>query len=146
MVSKLEELNSSFDGDRARGRCFAHILNLIVKSILQQFESTKKRNSTHGNENEADNTQGNDKTSGAQGNNEAGDGQGSDEAGDVQGNDEVPAIIDGDPDDVIDWRDERTAMSKEQLEGLDKSIQPLQGMLGKVRERSLTWQGVIYSR
>lgn len=34
-----------FEGKRAQGRCFAHTINLIVKSILKEFEPKKKHNS-----------------------------------------------------------------------------------------------------
>ncbi len=42
MVKKLESELPQYGGNRARCRCFAHIINLIVKSILQLFEKSIK--------------------------------------------------------------------------------------------------------
>jgi hypothetical protein len=36
-----------FPGENARCRCFAHVLNLVVKSILRQFEGDKGSRETH---------------------------------------------------------------------------------------------------
>jgi hypothetical protein len=40
MVDELTDILPQFQGAQARSRCFAHIINLIVKSILQQFEAS----------------------------------------------------------------------------------------------------------
>ena len=46
MVEKLATLIFNFKGPRSRVRCFAHIINLVVKIILRQFDirvKSKKR-------------------------------------------------------------------------------------------------------
>ncbi len=42
MVKQLEADLPQFGGNRSRSRCFAHIINLVVKSILQLFEKSFK--------------------------------------------------------------------------------------------------------
>ncbi|RDX40980.1 hypothetical protein OH76DRAFT_1300621, partial [Lentinus brumalis] len=38
MVEHLGTLVPAFQGDFHRTRCFAHIINLVVKSLLRQFD------------------------------------------------------------------------------------------------------------
>jgi len=38
MIEELEMLLEDFPGLANRARCFTHILNLVVKSIMQQFD------------------------------------------------------------------------------------------------------------
>ena len=45
MVEELASLLENFPGAANQTRCFLHILNLTAKSILQQFEIPKKKNS-----------------------------------------------------------------------------------------------------
>lgn len=46
MIVELAEKLPWFQGENSRCRCFAHVINLIVKSILGQFEGRKgKQNS-----------------------------------------------------------------------------------------------------
>lgn len=42
MIKVLEELLPKFPGMSNQTRCFAHILNLVAKSILCQFDTKKK--------------------------------------------------------------------------------------------------------
>ena len=45
MIDELATLVDNFPGSTNRTRCFTHIINLVVKSILQQFDVPKvKRN------------------------------------------------------------------------------------------------------
>ncbi|KAF7372265.1 Zinc finger BED domain-containing protein 4 [Mycena venus] len=46
MISELADLIPSFSGNKTRVRCFAHVLNLVVKAILLQFSHTKKAKAT----------------------------------------------------------------------------------------------------
>lgn len=85
------------------------MLNLVIKSILQEFESKKERHVTH---------------------NETSD-VAHDNEGEEVGIREEGAI--GDPDNFGDWHSERLAMTREEVARLDASVLPLQGMLGKVR-------------
>jgi len=41
MVDKLSELVSEFAGDASHTRCFLHIVNLIAKSLISQFDRKK---------------------------------------------------------------------------------------------------------
>ncbi|KAI0355814.1 hypothetical protein OH77DRAFT_1378786, partial [Trametes cingulata] len=38
MVNALEIDIPSFGGQRARTRCFAHVVNLVAKSLTRQFD------------------------------------------------------------------------------------------------------------
>lgn len=42
MVSELEKMLPEFPGEAARTRCFAHIVNLVAKSVIKQFDAPKK--------------------------------------------------------------------------------------------------------
>ncbi|KAI0359342.1 hypothetical protein OH77DRAFT_1368363, partial [Trametes cingulata] len=41
MVNILGERLDGFEGSVGRVRCFAHIINLVVKSLLRQFDVPK---------------------------------------------------------------------------------------------------------
>lgn len=43
MVEKLAEIMSDFAGEANRARCLAHIVNLVAKIILRQFDHKKKK-------------------------------------------------------------------------------------------------------
>ena len=43
MVEKLAEIMSDFAGEANRARCLAHIVNLVAKIILRQFDKSKKK-------------------------------------------------------------------------------------------------------
>lgn len=43
MVEELATLIEDFDGDASRTRCFLHIVNLVAKSLLKQFDVPKKK-------------------------------------------------------------------------------------------------------
>ena len=38
MIDELEEMLAGFPGRGARSRCFCHIINLVAKALLRQFE------------------------------------------------------------------------------------------------------------
>ena len=44
MIEHLSTLVENFPGAANQTRCFTHILNLVAKSILRQFEVRKKTN------------------------------------------------------------------------------------------------------
>ncbi|KAF7763751.1 hypothetical protein Agabi119p4_8288 [Agaricus bisporus var. burnettii] len=46
MVEKMGEGAVNFDGDTSRVRCFAHIVNLVAKSILSQFDLPKNQSNS----------------------------------------------------------------------------------------------------
>jgi hypothetical protein len=41
MITELADLLDDFPGEANRTRCFAHILNLVAKSIIKQFDVPK---------------------------------------------------------------------------------------------------------
>ncbi|EPS96242.1 hypothetical protein FOMPIDRAFT_1082489, partial [Fomitopsis schrenkii] len=43
MIDELEDLVESFRGQVARVRCFDHTINLIVKTILRQFDTERNK-------------------------------------------------------------------------------------------------------
>src|SRR5271155_6012938 len=43
MIQELSDLRENFPGATNQTRCFTHILNLVVKSILKQFDPPKKK-------------------------------------------------------------------------------------------------------
>ncbi|KAJ7019448.1 hypothetical protein C8F04DRAFT_975667, partial [Mycena alexandri] len=44
MARTLETLLPDFDADKDRTRCFAHIINLVAKSLLKMFDPPKNTN------------------------------------------------------------------------------------------------------
>ena len=46
MVENLAKLVVNFPRDTNRARCLAHIVNLVVKIILRQFDISKKKKAT----------------------------------------------------------------------------------------------------
>ncbi len=43
MISILADTVPDFPGEKHRTRCFAHIVNLVAKSLLNQFKPPKKK-------------------------------------------------------------------------------------------------------
>ena len=43
MITELADLLDDFPGEANRTRCFTHILNLVAKSIIKQFDVPKAR-------------------------------------------------------------------------------------------------------
>ncbi|RDX39996.1 hypothetical protein OH76DRAFT_1304119, partial [Lentinus brumalis] len=41
MIEEMGRCIPSFEGDFHRVRCFAHIVNLVVKSLLKNFDARK---------------------------------------------------------------------------------------------------------
>ena len=50
MIEHLSVLLNTFSGALNQTRCFAHILNLVAKNVLHQFEAPKKKNAVDGKE------------------------------------------------------------------------------------------------
>ena len=119
MINQLEDLLEEFPGASNQTWCFAHILNLVVKSILHQFDVPKaKANEAldHATKNLlhiADDIEVEEAETQA-----------------AAGDDELEDNIDG-------WVDEQTLMNEEDKQKLDASVQPVRLVLTKVR--SITW-------
>ena len=114
MIDHLKILLDVFPGSSNRTRCFAHILNLVAKCIMKQFDSPKKKN----------------------GKDDVDDGDAADlvavldELDDEleNGEDDV-----GKDDDNLNWEyDMHREMSAEEVEDLEKSVKPVRCILTKV--------------
>ena len=117
MITELANLLDNFPGAANQTCCFAHIVNLVVKSILLQFDVYTKRNGP------LDNT--------------------ADEilklAVDLDLEEELSGDNDedgeqGEDDNYEGWIDERDQMSEEQLEELEDHVQPIRLLLIKACE------------
>ena len=114
MIDELTHLIEDFPGPANQTRCFLHILNLVVKSIIRQFDLPTSKGD--GNVNEATK--------------EllllAGDIDFEEEA---MGKDEEDGV---DGDNTEGWIDERETMTKEELDKLEESVAPVRSLLTKV--------------
>jgi hypothetical protein len=113
MINSLAELIIAFPGAANRTRCFTHILNLVVKVILRQFDMPKaKENGVL------------DVASQAL----------VELAGDIEM--EEQAMDENDDDEEDDgeegWADPRDGMSQEEQEDLDLAVRPVRLVLVKV--------------
>jgi hypothetical protein len=122
MIDELIDLVDNFPGPANQTRCFTHILNLVVKSILRQFDimnpKPESRHSLDDGSKEllslADNLEVEEEVF-------SGEGEGGITA-------EEPE------DDNLDgWIDERTSMDDDDLQELEGSVKPVRVLLTKVR-------------
>lgn len=106
-----------------RTRCFAHIINLVAKSLLRQFDVTKKQK-------KGDNDDLDDDTQNLQ---ELADGLEEEESITLEemGDDDDEIA---DDDDEEGWVDELDELDEEERKKLLKSIRPISRMLVKVFE------------
>jgi hypothetical protein len=121
MIYQLQGLINEFKGPESHTHCFTHILNLIAKSIIQQFDIPRAQaNSIF------------DEATMAL----------IELAGNINVKEQKMAKSsdnsDNDKDDknTEDWVNERDSMTAEQLTALDRSVQPVRLMLVKVRIES----------
>ena len=121
MIENLGELIDDFPGAANQTRCFLHILNLVVKSILRQFDLPKKKKATR---NDLDDE-----------NDETWD-QAAEEllrlAGDVDIEGNMMASEEEDDDIEEGWIDEREEMTEDELRDLSASVAPVRLLLTKV--------------
>jgi hypothetical protein len=117
MISKLADLVEKFPGEANQIRCFLHILNLVMKSVICQFDLPKAQADGILDEAKAELLK-------------------------LAGNLELEEITsqqesgaDDDVDDSVEgWVDERREMTEMEVEELDKSVGPLRLMLTKVSD------------
>lgn len=116
MISELAELVEEFPGAPNQIRCFLHVLNLVVKSIIRQFDLPKVQADAILNEAKA-------------------------ELRNLAGNLELEEMVSQqesgtdeelEDDSVEGWVDEREEMMLMDVEALDESVGPLRLMLTKV--------------
>jgi hypothetical protein len=115
MIKEIANLLDDFPGPANQTRCFAHVLNLVVKSIIKQFDLPKSK----------------------------GDASLDDAAkellalaGNIELEEDEWAMEedseDAEDDNVEGWVDERTLMTDEELDELDESVEPVRLLLTKV--------------
>jgi hypothetical protein len=117
MIAELANLLDDFPGPANQMRCFTHVLNLVVKSVIQQFDLPKTK----------------------------GDRILDDAAkellalaGNIEFEEEELMRTDGkegdeaEDDNVEGWIDERLHMTEVELEVLDGSVEPVRLVLTKV--------------
>jgi hypothetical protein len=114
MIEHMGNILTEFPGSANRTRCFAHILNLVAKGIMKQFDAPKGKTTgfeaaleDFANELETDLDHNSD----------------DDNLGEGEG--------DEDSDDEID--DGRSGMSEEEIRALEESVKPVRLVLFKVR-------------
>jgi hypothetical protein len=115
MIQELEDHIPRFPGASNQIRCFAHILNLVAKSILKQFD-VPKATATSILDGDVDDLL--------------------ELAGEIDvEEDETKANLDEDDEDEDDnvdgWMDERSRMSKEELQNLSADVLPVCRVLVK---------------
>ena len=127
MIEHLAALVETFPGAANQTRCFAHILNLVAKSILRPFEGPKKGKGAVEKEVAAADVDemdvDNDETS------DGGSNEGDNECED--GDDDV---VDDNEDGLLD-EDE---MSMEERTSLKESVKPIRLVLTKVSKQTST--------
>ena len=126
MIEHLAILIDSFPSAANQTRCFTHILNLVAKSILCQFEAPKAKGGKVLDDAARELAAVFDEL-------DKGSNGGHEESG--EGNDdEDDNTIDDDEDGLPEERD---GMSEEELVSLEESVKPIQLVLTKVSQFKL---------
>jgi hypothetical protein len=137
MIEHLATLIDTFPGAANQTRCFAHILNLVAKSVLRQFEAPKTK---------GDKVMGEAARELAAVFNELDDeheAEGSESGGYEAGtssdgnDDKEDDIVDDDEDGLPDERD---GMEEDELASLDTSVKPIRLVLTKVSQFRLLFK------
>jgi hypothetical protein len=129
MVEELVYLVAAFDREASRTRCFAHIINLIAKSVIKQFDLPKGK---------------------------AGAGEALNDAVEElialarEIEDEEQVTLDSaneedniEDDNVEDWVDEWETMSEEEIQQLNNDVQPVRWVLVKVSRLTPSSESLI---
>jgi len=117
MIAELANLLDDFPGPANQTRCFTHVLNLVVKSVIRQFDLPKSKGDKILDDaaKELLSLAGNIEFE-------------EDELARRDANEEE----EDDDDNVEGWIDERTLMTDIELEELDESVEPVRLLLTKV--------------
>jgi hypothetical protein len=124
MIGELANLVDDFPGPVNQTRCFLHILNLVVKSIIRQFDVPKSKKTSDG----------------------EGDDESMDEAtmellkliGNIDLEEEITVSAGNEEDATEDdndkgWVDKHKERTEEELLELAESVRPVRLLLTKVR-------------
>ena len=119
MIKELAYLIDDFPGPANQTRCFTHILNLVVKSIIRQFDLPKSKSDLDDVLN-------------------AGTRELLSLAGNIDFEENESARdgeegVAGEEDNIEGWIDERTLMDEEDLNTLEESVDPVRVLLTKVK-------------
>jgi nucleoside-diphosphate-sugar epimerase len=121
MIDELEMLVDEFPGAANHTRCFTHIVNLVVKSILWQFDVPKARTNevvdeaTEELRRLAEEIETEEEATICEFQADSGGTESSSEDDNVEG-----------------WVDERENLSNEELEAMDEALKPVCFLLAKV--------------
>lgn len=130
MIKELGKRLDLFPGADNQTRCFTHVLNLIAKSIIRQFDIPKAQqiqalddglHELHALAADVDLEE-----------------KATRDGADIQNDDDEEDNVDG-------WIDERERMSTEDVKMLDESVQPVRFMLVKVIQSPIQFQAHAYS-
>jgi len=133
MIEHLATLIENFPGAANQTRCFTHILNLVAKSVLRQFEAPKSKGGNVLDDaarelaavfDDLDDLDDDDVALNSGGDED--DEEGTNDVGDD--------VVDDDEDGLPDERD---GMSEEELASLEKSVKPVRLVLTKVSQFKL---------
>ena len=116
MITEIANLLDNFPGPANQTRCFAHILNLVVKSIIKQFDLPKKSKGNASLDEAARELEALARNIELE----------EDEWARREGNAEE------EDDNIEGWIDERTLMTDDELNELDTSVKPIRLLLTKV--------------
>ena len=121
MVEELDLLIDDFPGPANQTRCFLHILNLVVKSIIRQFDLPKTKKTSDDDEDEENDAE-----------------KEILKLADEIEQEEAMAGVNGDEEDATEddndegWVDEREEMTEGELRRLTRSVKPVRLLLSKV--------------
>jgi hypothetical protein len=124
MIAELAKIVPKFS-EVGHTRCFLHIVNLVAKSVIRQFDVQKKRDDEHLDEAErelrelADNVNAKD--------------QEAEEEMDQCDMDGEMDVGDENDDDIEGWIDEMMLLSPSERERVEDDIRPVKLVLMKVR-------------
>ena len=116
MIDELELLLEDFPGTANRARCFTHILNLVVKSIMKQFDLPQVKKDDISDEVTMELLK------------LAGDIE-EEEAATIR--DDEACDDENDADNTEDWVDKRMKMSCEELDELEDAVRSVRFLLTK---------------
>jgi hypothetical protein len=125
MAEELYVLVDGFAGQASRIRCFLHVINLVAKTILKQFETPKKK--AKGNEGDVVGETLDEFENILLELAEGVDLEDSTLLDDDNNDDDGPPI-----DNVEGWEDEMAQMSDTEREDLERALKPLKLVLAKV--------------
>ena len=124
MIEELAHLINDFPGPANQTQCFLHILNLVVKSIIRQFDLSKSKKTTDSNDDDDSMNEATEELLKL--------------AGNIDLEEEITASAGDEGDTTEDnndegWIDECKEMTEEELLELAKSVRPVWLLLTKVR-------------